>query len=84
MLTVTVWKGEAVKVETLCQASNAVRDRIETGPEWIGSQDWMRHVGKHAKVRDERGAVVALISYNGRVWALDGTEIAPRAQAVRS
>lgn len=56
-------------VGTLQDASAAVRAHIKKYD--LGASD-MRH--GFGNVCDEGGDVVARVSYNGRIWNLDGTE----------
>lgn len=60
--------GSWVGVETFGEASRKVRDYIESND--LGSSEW-----KGGAVRDSAGKAAGRISYNGRAWRLDGTEI---------
>jgi hypothetical protein len=59
-----------VAVETMADASAAAREYIKAhnlgGGNWIGGE-----------IRDLAGNEVARVSYNGRIWDLQGKEIAP-------
>ena len=65
-LAVRVAPGIWVPVETLAEASLAVRQHIDGYG--LGSSTWGQAV---APVRDDAGRVVALVSYNGRVWTTE-------------
>jgi hypothetical protein len=56
-------------VESFAQASQKATEYIERND--LGSGNWTG-----GTVFDEHGTVVARVSYNGRVWAPDGSEIA--------
>jgi hypothetical protein len=81
---VRVSKTKVVEVESPFDAGAAVRAEIEALG-WIGAREWTLKVAGHRdgavvyEATEERGRVVqkpvAIVSYNGRVWALDGTEI---------
>jgi len=58
-------------VTSLEEASRAVREYIEACG--IGSTDWYADACA-GEVRCFAGKLVARISYNGRMWNLDGTE----------
>jgi hypothetical protein len=62
--------GRAVKVpvESLADASRAVREYITRNG--LGGGNF-----RTASVTDERGRKVAEVSFNGRVWGLDGQSI---------
>ncbi len=62
-LEVRVAPGVWVPVETLYEASLAVRQHIDGYG--LGSSTWGQ---AEAPVRDGAGRIVALVSYNGRVW----------------
>ena len=61
-------RAKRVPVASYTEASRVAREFIEAhdlgGGSWTGGQ-----------VFDATGAQVARVSYNGRVWAMDGSEV---------
>jgi hypothetical protein len=75
---VRVSKTKVVDVDSLLAAGRAVRDEIEGPLGWVGSTRWYRTIAGHSRgvtVYNEQQRPVATVSYNGRLWALDGSEI---------
>ena len=73
MYTVTIL-GHEYKSPTILFASNVVASvRDNTG---YGARD----LGCEFPVRDQRGQLVAVVSYNGRIWDVeaDRTELTPK------
>ena len=70
---VVLTKGVRAKVATLADASRAVRHDIEVTRGWIGVSEWDRTRNVGAVYR--AGVKVAEVSYNGRIWNLDGSEV---------
>ncbi len=67
-------RGMKIGAESLAEAAVLVRDYIEAYN--LGATAWYRKHGQDgARVHDATGTLVARISYNGRVWAPNGTEI---------
>lgn len=64
-------KAQKVEVASLAEASQACRAYIERNG--LGGGNWTG-----GNVTDN-GKTIARVSYNGRVWAPDGTELAPMA-----
>ena len=77
MLNVTIDKGELVMVETLEEASAAVREYLDsTG---LGASEW-----KGGRVVDvDTGKTVARISYNGRLWEPCGDMVPLKAEGAK-
>jgi hypothetical protein len=75
---VRVSKTKVAQVDSLLAAGCAVRAEIESVPGWMGGTKWYRTVAGRADgviVYDAENKPVASVSYNGRVWSLDGTEV---------
>lgn len=75
-MVVKVWNKTFIPCETLAMAAKIVRSwidqkDIETGD--MGGRRWCNKT--NGNIYDHSGKVVARISYNGRIWALDGKEI---------
>jgi len=62
-LAVRIARATWVPVETLAEASRAVREHLDSNA--LGASQWGQ---LHAPVKDGAGKVIALVSYNGRVW----------------
>jgi hypothetical protein len=62
-LAVRIAPATWVPVETLAEASRAVREHLDSNA--LGASQWGQI---HAPVKNEAGKVVAVISFNGRVW----------------
>jgi hypothetical protein len=73
-MKVFLTKTKAISVATYAEASKAVRD-------YIDANDLGAGCGSHleaftgGKIESELGGVLGRVSYNGRVWDLDGREI---------
>lgn len=75
-LVVKVWNKTFIPCENLQHASKIVRNWIdqkdlETGD--MGGRKWCNK--SNGNIYDHKGNVVARISYNGRIWGLDGKVI---------
>jgi hypothetical protein len=71
-LTVRLMAG-VVEVDSIEAAAKAVRAEIRARD--VGASEWYRP--GRGVVKGARGALVARISYNGRIWDTDGAEIVP-------
>lgn len=52
--------------------SEYIREFMMAG---YGSSDWYNRSGNNGKVFDTEGKAIAYISWNGRIWSMDGEEI---------
>lgn len=62
-LSVRIAPATWVPVETLADASRAVRRYLDDNA--LGASQWGQ---MQAPVKDAAGKVIAVVSYNGRVW----------------
>lgn len=65
-LNVSIGSGEMMLVQTLEEASDAVREHIDSNG--LGAYEWSHTRGVGNVVDVATGKVVARISYNGRIW----------------
>jgi hypothetical protein len=74
-MKVYLTKKKAVSVATYAEASKAVRDYIDANDLGAGCGSGLAAF-TGGKIVSELGGEIARVSYNGRVWDLDGSEIA--------
>lgn len=67
------------RCDTLLEAARLVRAEIQRSDgDWIGSTEWCNACPDTGHVRFFGGqSTVARVSYNGRVWWPDGSEVCP-------
>ncbi len=72
-MRVFLTKTKSVSVASYAEASAAVRQYIEENDLGAGCGSGPAFTG--GKIESELGGNLARVSYNGRVWDLDGKEI---------